>query len=57
MKNLGFIEKGADPVFIVLIHPDLELYIDVVLDAEGNIHGYELLPFEALDERQEKFRW
>jgi hypothetical protein len=54
---LGFIEKGADPVFIVLIHPDLELYIDVVLDAEGNIHGYELLPFEALDERQEKFRW
>ena len=57
LKQLGFVEKGADPAFLILVHPELELYLDIGLDANGKIHGYELLPFEEMREKQRKFRW
>ncbi|MDD1673546.1 MAG: hypothetical protein LUP99_03955 [Methanomicrobiales archaeon] len=57
LKKWGFVERGADPAFIILVHPELELFIDIGLTEEGNIHGYELLPFNKLNEKQEKFRW
>ena len=57
LKQRGFVERGADPASVVLLHPDLELFIDIAVDAEGKIHGYELLPFDKMNERQEKFRW
>ncbi|MDD1673491.1 MAG: hypothetical protein LUP99_03675 [Methanomicrobiales archaeon] len=56
LKQLGFVEKGADPAFLILIHPEFELYLDIGLDANGQIHGYGLMPFEEMQEKQRKFR-
>jgi hypothetical protein len=57
LKKWGFVERGADPACIILVHPHLELFLDIGLTAEGNIHSYELLPFDKLNEKQEKYRW
>jgi hypothetical protein len=57
LKKWGFIERAADPAFITLVHSELELFIEIGLTEEGTIHSYELLPFDKLNEKQEKFRW
>jgi hypothetical protein len=57
LKKWGFVEKAADPAFITLVHPELELFIEIGLTEEGNIHSYELLSFDKMNEKQEKFRW
>lgn len=57
LKKWGFVERGADPAVIILIHPKLELFLEIGLTAEGTIHSYELLPFDKLSKKQEKFRW
>jgi hypothetical protein len=57
LKKWGFVERGADPAFIILVHPELELFIDIGLTENGNIHSYEMLPFKDLNEKQERFRW
>jgi hypothetical protein len=57
LRELGFVERGADPAVILLIHPELNLYLDILLDEEGLIHGYELVPEEEWEKKQEKFRW
>lgn len=57
LKKWGFVERGADPAVIVLVHPELELLLEIGLTEEGAIHSYELLPFDKLDEKQERFRW
>jgi hypothetical protein len=57
LKKWGFVERGADPATIVLVHTELELFLEIGLTEEGTIHSYELLPFDKLDERQGRFRW
>jgi hypothetical protein len=57
LTEYGFVEKGADPAAVAMEHPDLELFLEIELDEEGKVHGYELLPFEDLKKKQERFRW
>jgi hypothetical protein len=53
----GFVQKGGDPVTVVMEHDDLQLYLEVELDDTGKVHGYALIPFEEIARKQEKFRW
>jgi len=55
--ELGFVQKGGDPTVSAFENKEAELFIDVELNEDGRIHGYELFPFDELDKRQEKFRW
>jgi hypothetical protein len=57
LKKWGFVERGADPAVIILVHPELELFLEIGLTEEGTIHSYELLPFDKLNEKQGRFRW
>ncbi len=57
IKKWGFEERGADPAVIILVHPELELLLDLGMTEEGVIHSYQLLPFDKLNEKQERFRW
>lgn len=57
LKKWGFVERGADPAVMVLVHPAQELFLEIGLNEEGTLHSYTLLPFDALNEKQERFRW
>jgi hypothetical protein len=57
LSELGFIQRNADPVVLVMEHPEAELFLEIEIDEDGHLHGYELLPLDELDEKQEKFRW
>ena len=57
LLELGFVQKGGDPAIAVFENRDVELLIDVELNEDGKLHGYEIFPFEDLDKRQRKFRW
>jgi hypothetical protein len=57
LKGWGFIERGADPAAIILVHPEAELYLEIRLTGEGMVHSYQILPFESLNEKQQKYRW
>ncbi|KQC05325.1 MAG: hypothetical protein APR53_08045 [Methanoculleus sp. SDB] len=57
LADLGFVQKGADPAVIAMEHPECELFIEIGIDEDGRVHGYELLPFAELVKKQEKFRW
>lgn len=57
LLELGFVQKGGDPAIAAFENTGAELFIDVELDEDGRIHGYELFPFDELHKRQEKFRW
>jgi hypothetical protein len=57
LKDLGFVQKDADPAVIRMERADYELGLVVELDGKGHIHGYELLPFKEWNKKQEKFRW
>ncbi|MBN1195351.1 MAG: hypothetical protein JXA08_08430 [Methanomicrobiaceae archaeon] len=57
LSDMGFVQKGGDPAVIAMVHPDCELFIEIGIDEEGRVHGYELLPFKELTKKQEKFRW
>jgi len=55
--EFGFVQEGADPATLAMVHADLELFIEIEIDEEGKVHGYELLPFEEISKKQERFRW
>jgi len=57
LTALGFVQKGGDPATVMMEHAGLNLHLDIGLDETGNLHSYELLPFDELDKKQEKFRW
>lgn len=57
LGDWGFVQKGGDPVTVVMEHGDLQLYLEVELDEAGMVHGYALLPFDEMARKQEKFRW
>jgi hypothetical protein len=57
LAEFGFVQEGADPAALAMVHPALELFIEIEIDGEGLVHGYELLPFEEISKKQEKFRW
>jgi hypothetical protein len=55
--SMGFKQKGGDSAAVEMEHAELELQLDIGLDEEGNVHSYELLPFDEVKHKQEKFRW
>lgn len=57
LSELGFIQRDADPAVMVMEHPLAELFLEIEIDEDGQLHGYELLPFDERDKKQEKFRW
>lgn len=57
LQEWGFVQRGGDPATVVMEHADLELYLEIIQDDAGNVHGYALLPFEEIAKKQEKFRW
>lgn len=57
LLDLGFVQKDADPAIVLMEHHDLQLTLEIGLNEDGNIHGYEILTFEEITKKQEKFRW
>jgi hypothetical protein len=57
LTEFGFVQEGADPASLAMVHAALELFIEIGIDEEGRVHGYELLPFEEMAKKQERFRW
>lgn len=57
LLQLGFIQRDTDPAVLVLEHPEAELFLEIEIDEYGQMHGYELMPLDEKDEKQEKFRW
>jgi hypothetical protein len=57
LLDLGFVQKDADPAIVLMEHHDLQLTLEIELNEDGNIHGYEILTFEEMTKKQEKFRW
>jgi hypothetical protein len=57
LTEFGFVQEGADPAALAMVHRPLELFIEIGIDEEGRVHGYELLPFEERAKKQERFRW
>jgi hypothetical protein len=57
LTEFGFVQEGADPAMLAMVHAGLELFIEIEIDEDGKVHGYDLLPFEELSKKQEKFRW
>jgi hypothetical protein len=57
LTEFGFVQEGADPATLAMVHAALELFIEIGIDEDGRVHGYELLPFEEMAKKQERFRW
>ena len=55
--NLGYVQRGSDPVSAEFHHTGAGLLLDVGFDEGGVIHSYELLTTEEMDEKHRKFRW
>ncbi len=55
--KLGYIQRGADPASAEFQHTGAGLKLDVEFDEDGEIHSYELLTTEEMEEKQRKFRW
>jgi hypothetical protein len=54
--QLGFVQKGGDPAVIAMEHPDTGLFLEIDLDEDGLVHGYDLIPPEERERKQEKYR-
>ena len=54
---LGFIQRGSDPASAEFEHREVGLMLDVEFNEEGDVHAYELLTAEEMDEKQRRFRW
>jgi hypothetical protein len=57
LMKLGYIQRGSDPASAEFHHPEAGLMLDVEFDEEGEIHSYELLKTEEMEEKQREFRW
>lgn len=57
LVKIGFVQKGGDAVAISMENKESELFLLIELDEHRHVHGYELLPFEEIKKKQEKFRW
>lgn len=55
--KLGYVQRGSDPASAEFHHTGAGLLLDVEFDEEGDIHSYELLTTEEMEEKQRKFRW
>ncbi|KAF1073779.1 hypothetical protein [Methanogenium sp. MK-MG] len=54
---LGFIQRGSDPASAEFQHSGAGLMLDVEFSEDGDVHSYELLTTEEMDEKQRRFRW
>jgi hypothetical protein len=57
LHALGFVELGADQVAVAFEHVFMELYLEIELDDDRNIHSYFIVPFEEKEKKRRKFRW
>ncbi len=57
LADLGFVQKAGDSATIGMDHEQAALVLEIELDETGSVHGYELLPREEWEQKQEKFRW
>ncbi len=57
LMKLGYIQRGSDPASAEFQHKEAGLMLDIEFDEEGDIHSYELLTTEEIEEKQRKFRW
>ena len=55
--NLGYVQRGSDPVSAEFHHTGAGLLLDVEFDKNSGIHSYELLTTEEMKEKHRKFRW
>ncbi|WAI01139.1 hypothetical protein [Methanogenium organophilum] len=55
--KLGYIQRGSDPASAEFQHMEAGLMLDVEFGEDGEIHSYELLTSEEIEEKQRKFRW
>lgn len=55
--KLGYEQRGSDPASAEFHHTGAGLMLDVEFDEDGDIHSYELLTTEEMEEKQRKFRW
>jgi hypothetical protein len=53
---LGFVQQGADPAVIAMEHSETGLFLEIDLDEEGRVHGYDLVPPEERGRKQERYR-
>lgn len=57
LMKLGYIQRGSDPASAEFQHTAAGLMLDIEFGEEGDIHSYELLTTEEIEEKQRKFRW
>ncbi|WOF16994.1 hypothetical protein F1737_10010 [Methanoplanus sp. FWC-SCC4] len=55
--SLGFIQMGGDPLMLSFENPEAGLSLNIEIDEEKNVHGYEILPYGEGVKKQEKIRW
>jgi hypothetical protein len=53
---LGFVQKGADPAVIAMEHSETGLFLEIDLDGDGRVHGYDLIPRRERGQKQERYR-